>query len=64
MNLLTDPVFRIETAGGLRHVSLPALLTALGEDEVDSLPGLQRQQEDAIHIFLCQLAASVLVREQ
>jgi len=65
MNLLTDPLFRVEIANGPRRLSsLPALLTALGADEVESLPGLQRHQEDAFHIFLCQLAASVLLREK
>jgi len=64
MNLLTDPVFSVETADGLRQFNLPALLTALGTDQVESLPGLQRHQEDAIYIFLCQLAASVLVHEK
>jgi len=64
MNLLTEPLFRVETTGDSRSLSFPALLSALGADEVESLPGLQRHQEDAFHIFLCQLAASVLVREK
>jgi CRISPR system Cascade subunit CasA len=63
MNLLTDPVFRVETPAGPQGMSLPALLTALGEDRVESLPGLQRHQEDAFHIFLCYLAGAVLARE-
>lgn len=63
MNLLIDPLFRVERKNGPRKISLPALFSALGTDEVESLPGLQRHQEDAFFIFLCQLAASVLVRE-
>ena len=55
MNLLTDPLFRVVTADGLRQFSLPTLLTAMGTDQVESLSGLQRHQEDAFHIFLCQL---------
>lgn len=60
--LLYDPVFRAETPQGPARLSLPALLAALGKDEVESLPGLQRHQEDAFHIFLCYLAGAVLAR--
>jgi CRISPR system Cascade subunit CasA len=61
-NLLNDPIFSIETMQGLDKVNLPALLVALGKDEVESLPGLQRHQEDALHVFLCYLAGAVLAR--
>ena len=60
--LLYDPVFRAETPQGAARLSLPALLAALGKDEIESLPGLQRHQEDAFHIFLCYLAGAVLAR--
>ena len=63
MNLLTEPVFRTQTTQGPQTLSLPALLMALGRDEVESLPGLQRHQEDPFHIFLCYLAAAVLDRQ-
>jgi CRISPR system Cascade subunit CasA len=63
MNLLTEPVFRVETPDGQERLSLPQLLEALGLDRVESLPGLQRHQEDAFHIFLCYLAGAVLARE-
>ncbi|MBE2294871.1 MAG: type I-E CRISPR-associated protein Cse1/CasA [Phycisphaerales bacterium] len=62
MNLLTEPVFRIQTTAGVMKMSLPGLLAALGTDMVESLPGLQRHQEDAFHIFLCYLAGAVLAR--
>ncbi|MCS6915940.1 MAG: type I-E CRISPR-associated protein Cse1/CasA [Myxococcota bacterium] len=62
MNLLVDPVFRVETPDGQQSMSLPALLAALGEDRVEALSGLQRHQEDAFHIFLCYLAGAVLAR--
>ncbi|HQW20069.1 MAG TPA: type I-E CRISPR-associated protein Cse1/CasA [Rhodocyclaceae bacterium] len=62
MNLLTDPVFRVRTPDGPGIVSLPGLLALLGEDRIESLPGLQRHQEDAFHIFCCYLAGAVLVR--
>jgi CRISPR system Cascade subunit CasA len=63
MNLLTDPILRAQTDQGLRTLSLPALLSALGRNKVESLPGLQRHQEDPFHIFLCYLAAAVLDRQ-
>jgi CRISPR system Cascade subunit CasA len=63
MNLLTDLVFRVRTPEGPATASLPELLALLGEDRVESLPGLQRHQEDAFHIFCCYLAGAVLVRQ-
>jgi CRISPR system Cascade subunit CasA len=63
MNLLTDRIFRVQTAGGIDTTTLPGLLAALGLGRVDSLPGLQRHQEDALHMFLCYLAGAALVRE-
>jgi CRISPR system Cascade subunit CasA len=60
MNLLIDPVFRIRTRDGISRHNLPELLALLGEDCVESLPGLQRHQEDAFHVFLCYLAGAVL----
>jgi len=62
MNLLVDPVFRVRTPEGQGRYSLPELMTLLGVDQVESLPGLQRHQEDAFHIFLCYLAGAVLTR--
>lgn len=63
MNLLTDPLFRVQTTRGRTAVSLPGLLEALGENVVHHLVGIQRHQEDAFHVFLCQLAAVVLARQ-
>ncbi len=63
MNLLTDPVFRVETPEGTTRFDLPQLLDALGRDRVESLSGLQRHQEDSFHVFLCYLAGAVLARE-
>ncbi len=63
MNVRTDPLLRVLTAQGPARLSLPGLLAALGADRVESLPGLQRHQEDAFHIFLCYLAAAALVRQ-
>lgn len=62
MNLLTDPLIRVETAAGLRSMSLPALMAALGGDAVRHLTGIQCHQEDAFHVFLCSLAGAILAR--
>lgn len=62
MNLLTDPLLRVQTKQGSRRMSLPELFAALGRDEVQHLPGIQRHQEDAFHVFLCYLAGAVLSR--
>mgnify|MGYP005843880533 CR=1 FL=1 len=62
-NLLTDNVFGTLTpAGEHRRLSLPALLAGLGRGDVESLTGAQRHQVDAVHIFLCYLAAAALDR--
>lgn len=62
MNLLVDPLLRVRTADGLRRMSLPQLMAALGRDEVVDLPGLQRHQEDAFHVFLSCLGGAILAR--
>jgi len=62
MNLLIDPIFQAVTSKGRDRLSLPELLAGLGEDRIESLPGLQRHQEDIFHIFLCYLAGAVLAR--
>ncbi|MGD8854423.1 MAG: type I-E CRISPR-associated protein Cse1/CasA [Gammaproteobacteria bacterium] len=62
MNLLTDPLLRVETATGLERMTLPGLMAALGEDRVEALTGIQRHQEEAFHVFLCSLAAAILAR--
>ena len=62
MNLLTDPLLRVATQDGDATMSIPQLLEALGRDAVDGLAGIQRHQQDAFHVFLCCVAAAVLVR--
>lgn len=62
MNLLSDPLLRIETPTGIERVSLPTLLAALGSARIVSIPGLQRHQEDAFHVFLCYVGGAVLAR--
>jgi CRISPR system Cascade subunit CasA len=62
MNLLVDPVFRVRTPSGRDRYNLPELMALLSTDQVESLTGLQRHQEDAFHVFLCYLAGAVLAR--
>lgn len=62
MNLLTEPLLRVETTTGLERMTLPGLLAALGEDRVEALTGIQRHQEESFHVFLCSLAAAILAR--
>lgn len=62
MNLLNDPLLRVETVRGLEHLNLPSLLVCLGNNEVNRYIGLQRHQHDAFHVFLSYLASMVLVR--
>ncbi|HHO58148.1 MAG TPA: type I-E CRISPR-associated protein Cse1/CasA, partial [Oceanithermus profundus] len=62
MNLLTEPLLRVRSGSAERALSLPALMAALGRESDVSLPGLQRHQADAFHVFLCYLAGAVLAR--
>ncbi len=62
MNLLMDPIFRVESGTGIGTVSLPELMAYLGTDQVERLIGLQQHQHDAFHVFLCYLAGAVLAR--
>ena len=62
MNLLTDPLLRVNTDLGPQAMTLPQLLAALGRlDDLD-FPGIQRHQEDPFHVFLCYLGGAVLAR--
>ena len=63
MNLLVDPLIRVETSEGMTEMSLPALLESLGQDRVERLPGLQLHQEDPFHVFLTSLATAILSRD-
>ena len=62
-NLLDDRILGAELAGGTRaQLSLPELLTAMGEGAVQHLTGTQRHQGDPVHMFLVSLAAIALDR--
>ena len=54
MNLLTESVVSIDRD---EKLSLPAVLAAMGRDEVRRFPGLRPHQRPAWHMFLTQLAA-------
>lgn len=61
-NLLLDPVITAHNGTGMRRLSLPGVLAALGRDEVADFPALRPHQRHPWHTFLCQLA--VLALEQ
>lgn len=57
MNVLTDPVFTVETSGEWESVSLPEVFAHLEQDDIDSFPGLAQHQYEPWHQFLVQLGA-------
>jgi CRISPR system Cascade subunit CasA len=63
VNLLTDPLFQVQTERDLECLSLPALFARLGKNEIRHLTRIQRHQYDAFHVFLCYLAGAVLARD-
>lgn len=61
-DLLRDPLIGIRTSAGAVRVNLPELLAALVGGEVDAYTSLRAHQADPWHVFLVQLAASILAR--
>ena len=59
-DLLEDPLIGIRTAAGERQVCLPELLAQLTAGKVDAYTALRAHQADPWHVFLVQIAASVL----
>ncbi len=62
-SLLDDPLIDIDTPDGPASVALPALLGGLVTDRVLGYSGLRAHQADPWHVFLVQIAASILARQ-
>lgn len=61
-DLLHDPLISVRTRDGETRLNLPALLAALVADTVEDYTGLRAHQADPWHVFLVQIAASVMAR--
>ena len=61
-DLFEDPLIGIRTGTGERQVCLPELLAQLAAGKVDAYTALRAHQADPWHVFLVQIAASVLAR--
>ena len=61
-DLLHDPLIGIQTRAGPARVNLPELLAGLSAGEVEAYTGLRAHQADPWHVFLVQVAASVMAR--
>ena len=62
LNILTEPVIRMDTTAGRREASLPAVCAALMADEVNAFPALRPYPRHAWHAFLVQLGAMAMQR--
>ena len=62
LNILTDPLIRIDAAGRTDRASLPETYAALIDDKVDTFPALRPHQRHAWHAFLVQLGAMAMHR--
>lgn len=62
-DLLSDPLIGIRTVAGDSRVSLPELLARLSGGEPLDYTGLRSHQADPWHVFLVQIAASVMARD-
>ena len=63
INILTEPVIRMDKSSGSRvEASLPEVYAALMADEVDAFPALRPHQRHAWHAFLAQLGAMTMHR--
>lgn len=61
-DLLNDNLIGVRTSTTSRRVSLPLLLGLLCDGQVDGYTGLRAHQTAPWHVFLVQLAASILAR--
>ena len=57
MNLLSDPIFTVDTSDGRTSCSLPRIYAMLDADDVEGFSRLQAHQKQAWHCFLAQLGA-------
>ena len=62
LNILTEPLIRMDTTAGRREASLPEVYAALAADEVVAFPALRPHQRHAWHAFLVQLGAMAMHR--
>lgn len=63
LNILTEPIIRVDQGGGAAvWVSLPETYALLMADDVAAFPALRPHQRHAWHAFLCQLGAIALHR--
>jgi CRISPR system Cascade subunit CasA len=62
-DLLHDPLIGVRTASGPTRLSLPDLLASLSSGAVVEHTGLRAHQSDPWHVFLVQIAASVMARQ-
>ena len=63
LNMLTEPLIRMATAGGgTQSASLPEVYAALMADEAEAFPALRPHQWHAWHAFLVQLGAMAMHR--
>ena len=62
LNILTDPLIRMNVAGSTYPASLPETYAALMDNKVDTFPALRPHQRHAWHAFLVQLGATAIHR--
>ena len=62
LNILTEPVIRMDTTAGHCEASLPEVYAALMADEVTAFPALRPYPRHAWHAFLVQLGAMAMHR--
>ena len=62
LNILTEPLIRMDTAAGRREASLPGVYAALMADEVNAFPALRPHPRHSWHAFLVQLGAMAMHR--
>ena len=60
LNILTEPLIRMNTGGGRMKASLPEVYAALMADEVEAFPALRPHQRHAWHAFLVQLGTMTM----
>ena len=64
LNLLTEPLIRLDISGKRTMASLPNVYAALMDDNVTAFPALRPHQRHAWHAFLAQVGVLAMSRAQ
>ena len=60
LNILSNPLIRVQIGGNLERMTLPQIYAAMAKDQISAFPALRPHQNSAWHMFLVQLGSLAL----